>query len=285
MDQYITGHTALYCLLGHPVAHSVSPAMHNAAFAARGLDARYLAFDVTEETLADAVRGLAALGAKGWNLTMPCKSAMAPLCDELTEVARLVGAVNTVANRDGKLVGTTTDGLGWVRAAAEEGFDIRGKRLAVLGAGGAGKSVLAQCAVDGAERLDVFCRKSASWEGNKAFCARVDKQTRCRVTLHDIEEAEELRACLAKADLLLNTTNVGMGDGGCLIPDAAHFHAGLTVSDLIYEPRETPLLRMARTAGLKTFNGMDMLLWQGAGAFEFWTGQAMPVETIKKVLT
>lgn len=280
----ITGHTALYCLLGHPVAHSVSPRMHNTAFKALDIDARYLAFDVTEQTLPAAVEGLRALGAQGWNLTMPCKSAMAPLCDELSDVARLCGAVNTVANRNGRLVGTTTDGLGWVLAAKAEGFDVRGKRLAVLGAGGAGKSVLAQCAVDGAQTLDVFCRKSASWDANAAFLERVAAETGCKAVMHDIADEQTLRSCLASADLLLNTTPVGMGDGKCLIPDDSYFHTGLTVSDLIYEPRETPLLHMARSAGLSAFNGMDMLLWQGAAAFAFWTGREMPVEIVKKTV-
>lgn len=280
----ITGHTALYCLLGHPVSHSVSPRMHNTAFDALGVDARYLAFDVTEESLPDAVRGLRAVGAKGWNLTMPCKTAMAGLCDELTPVARLVGAVNTVANRDGTLLGTTTDGMGWVLAARAEGFDVRGKRLVVLGAGGAGKSVLAQCAVDGAERLDVFCRRSASWDGVSAFLAQAGAETGCKAVLHDIADSDALRACLTDADLLLNTTPVGMGDGKRLIEDETYFHAGLVVSDLIYEPRETPLLRMARGAGLPAFNGMDMLLYQGAAAFAFWTGREMPVEVVRQAV-
>lgn len=281
----ITGHTALYCLLGSPVAHSASPALHNAAFEELGIDARYLAFDVDENTLPAAVAGLRALGASGWNVTMPCKSAMARLCDELTGVARLTETVNTVLNRDGRLIGTSTDGVGLVRAAKETGFDVRGKRMVVLGAGGAGKSVIAQCAAEGAAALDIFCRRSASWEKNKVFLRHVGEETECKVELHDIDDEAMLRTCIAASNLLLNATSVGMGDGGCLVPDAAFFSPELTVADLIYEPRETPLLRLAREAGLRTFNGTAMLLWQGAAAFELWTGRRMPVEMIKKKLT
>ena len=282
MDKAITGHTGLYCLLGSPVAHSASPQMHNEAFRLLGVDARYLAFDVTQETLRTAVDGLRAMGARGWNLTMPCKTAMAPLCDELTPVARLCGAVNTVANRGGRLVGTTTDGLGWVLSAKEAGVGVAGKRIVQLGCGGAGTSILAQCAVDGAAAIDVFKRKNASWDDTRVFAERVKAETSCQVVLHDIEDKTELRACIAEADVLLNTTSVGMrGAGGCLIPDASYLHAGLAVSDIIYEPRETELLRMAREAGCRTVGGMYMLLWQGAAAFEFWTGRKMPVGEIR----
>lgn len=165
----ITGRTGLLRLLGSPVRHSVSSQMHNEAFRLLGLDYRYMAFDVTPDALRTAVDGLRAFGALGWNLTMPLKTAMAPLCDELTISAELCGAVNTVVNRDGRLTGTTTDGLGWVLSAKAAGHDITGKHLTILGAGGAGSSVLAQCALDGADGIDVFKRRNDTWDGAAAF--------------------------------------------------------------------------------------------------------------------
>lgn len=281
-NKEITGHTGLLGLLGSPVAHSVSPQMHNEAFRLLGLDCRYLAFDVTQETLKAAVDGLRALGALGWNLTMPCKTAMVPLCDELTLNAELCGAVNTVVNRGGKLTGTTTDGLGWVLSAKAAGHDVAGKRMVVLGAGGAGSSILVQCALDGAKRIDVFKRKNATWDKVEAFVDKVRQKTQCELALNDMADAELLKASLAEAGILLNTTSIGMSETpGCLIPDKSWLHPGLAVSDVIYEPRETELLRMAREAGLDTFNGMYMLLYQGAAAFRFWTGREMPVDAIK----
>ena len=279
----ITGNTGLLCLLGAPVRHSISPEMHNEAFRLLDLDYRYMAFEATKDTLQTAVEGLKTFGALGWNLTMPLKTAMVPLCDELTLNAELCGAVNTVVNRDGKLVGTTTDGLGWVLSARAAGHEIRGKHLTVLGAGGAGSSVLAECAVEGAAEIDVFKRKNAGWDDVKRFLERTEEKTGCRMRIRDMEDLDTLRFCLAGSDILLNGTPVGMKNTpGCLIPDESFFHPGLVVSDMIYEPRETELLKMARRAGLQTFNGMYMLLYQGAAAFRFWTGQEMPVEEVKK---
>ena len=252
MSRQVTGRTGLLCLLGSPVAHSISPAMHNEACALLDLDYTYLAFDVAPDRLAEAVEGLKALGVRGFNVTMPHKTAAAALCERLSPAARICGAVNTVVNEGGSLVGHTTDGEGYMRSAREAGFQPEGKRMVQLGAGGAGTAVLVQAA-------------------------------QCRVVLHDLDDREALRTCLGQADLLVNTTPVGMERmPGCLIPDASWLHAGLTVSDVIYQPRETQLLRMAREAGLKTFNGMYMLLHQGAASFRLWTGREMPIQQIRE---
>ena len=252
MSRQVTGRTGLLCLLGSPVAHSISPAMHNEACALLDLDYTYLAFDVAPDRLAEAVEGLKALGVRGFNVTMPHKTAAAALCERLSPAARICGAVNTVVNEGGSLVGHTTDGEGYMRSAREAGFQPEGKRMVQLGAGGAGTAVLVQAA-------------------------------QRRGVLHDLDDREALRTCLGQADLLVNTTPVGMERmPGCLIPDASWLHAGLTVSDVIYQPRETQLLRMAREAGLKTFNGMYMLLHQGAASFRLWTGREMPIQQIRE---
>jgi shikimate dehydrogenase len=282
-DMEITGRTGLLCLLGSPVGHSISPQMHNEACRIVGEDLRYLAFDVNEEGLETAVKGLVTLGVRGFNLTMPVKNAMAGLCDELSPAARIGGAVNTVVNDNGRLIGHTTDGVGFVMSAKAEGVDIAGRRIVQLGAGGAGTAILVQMAMDGAERIDVFNMKDAFWPRVESIVSQLNRETGCHVSLHDLSDMTALKDCMKDATMLVNTTPVGMTRiPGCLIPDASYFNREMVVADVIYEPKETELLRMAREAGLKTFNGLYMLLYQGAAAFRLWTGKDMPVDAIKE---
>lgn len=282
MENIATGHTGLLCLLGSPVEHSISPAMQNTACRLTGQDLCYLAFDVQPERLPAAVAGLRAIGFKGCNVTMPHKNAMAQLVDELSPAARLCGAVNTVVNQNGRLVGHTTDGVGWVHSARAKGCDPTGKAIVQLGAGGAGTAILVQAALDGAKSIAVFNMRDAFWPRVEALVQRLNQETDCCVTLHELTDTDTLQKELQKAQILLNTTPVGMKNHpGCLIPSADWLHPGLTVSDVIYEPRETELLRMARTAGLQAFNGLHMLLYQGAESFRLWTGCEMPVEQIR----
>lgn len=282
MSSHVTGRTGLLCLLGSPVAHSISPEMHNEACALLDLDYEYLAFDVGVEGLETAVKGLKAMGARGFNLTMPDKNKMAGLCDELSPAAKIGGAVNTVVNEDGRLIGHTTDGIGYMMSARDAGVELRGRRMVQLGAGGAGTAILVQAAMDGLAAIDVFNARDAFWPRAEGIVKQLNEQTGCKVALHELANLDRLKAVLAGADLLLNTTPVGMSRiPGCLIPDASYFHPGLVVSDVIYEPKETALLKLAREAGLKTFNGMYMLLYQGAASFKLWTGRDMPTEQIK----
>lgn len=282
MSNHVTGHTGMLCLLGSPVAHSISPEMHNEACALLDLDYEYLAFDVGVDGLETAINGLRTMGVRGFNLTMPDKNRMAELCDELSPAAKIAGAVNTVVNENGKFIGYTTDGIGYMMSAKDAGVELVGKRMVQLGAGGAGTAILVQAAMDGVASIDVFNAKDPFWPRVESIVAQLNDQTSCVVTLHEITDLDALRACTAQADLLLNTTPVGMSRiPGCLIPDASYFHEGLVVSDVIYEPKETELLKMAREAGCKTFNGMYMLLYQGAASFKLWTGKDMPTEQVK----
>lgn len=285
MKQEITGHTALYCLLGSPVAHSISPQMHNASFLHHGIDARYLAFDVKPEQLADAVSGLRAIGVRGFNLTMPLKREMVPFCDRLSPAAEICGAVNTVINENGILTGTTTDGIGYLLSAKDAaGFDdLHGKKIVQLGAGGAGVSALVQAALDGAAQIDLF--NAHARPELLRIVEQLQTRTRCDVRFHLLADQDALKKAVGQADLLVNTTPVGMApnlEGQSLITDPGWFHKNLVVSDMIYEPMETKLLALAHQAGCKTFNGLYMLLYQGAAAFKIWTGLEMPVEEIKK---
>ena len=279
----ISGQTRLTGLLGSPIAHSISPAMHNEAFRYLNLDYVYLAFDVNTENLSQAVDGLRALHVKGFNVTMPCKNRMATLCDVLSPAAALSQSVNTVVHENGMLVGHTTDGIGYMQSLISAGHNIIGKKMTLLGAGGAATAILVQAALDGVSEISVFRRKNTSWDKTYQLIQRLNKETCCTVNLYDIADEKLLRKEIADSAILINGTPLGMDPNvnASIITDQTMFHKDLVVSDLIYEPRETLFLKLAREAGCITHNGLYMLLYQGAEAFRLWTGQDMPVEQIK----
>ena len=284
MGKEITGHTGLLCLLGSPVAHSISPAMHNEACKQLGLDYAYLAFDVPEEKMPQAVEGLRTMGARGWNITMPGKNIMCKLADKLSPASEISGACNTIVNEDGVLTAYTTDGVGFMRAVKDKGVDIIGKKMTLLGAGGAATAILVQAALDGVAEIQVFNIKDAFWERAQDIVNQLNERTACKVMLHDYEDPEVLRAAIADSAILVNGTSVGMAPktDATIITDTTMFQPDLFVFDVIYNPKETRLLREAKAAGCKTSNGMYMLLYQGAASFELWTGQEMPVDIIKE---
>lgn len=284
MRSDISGLTGLTCLLGHPVSHSISPAMHNSAFSLLHLDYAYLAFDVTEDQLPAAVAGLRAINAKGWNLTMPLKTAIIPYLDELSEAAALSNSVNTVVNDNGRLIGHTTDGAGYMDSVRDAGFDIIGKSMVLLGAGGAATSICSQAALDGVSTIYMFKRKNATYASAQAFADLVTGRTHCKVILQDMNDADALASAIAKSDILVNATNVGMGDSHDTLVPKEMLRPELIVSDIIYHPAMTPLLRDAAQVGCPYFNGKYMLLFQGARSFRLWTGEDMPTEQIKSML-
>lgn len=280
----ITGHTRLTGLLGRPVSHSISPMMHNEAFEQLGLDYVYLAFDVGLGNLETVVNGLRAANIKGFNTTMPNKNAMAKLCDHLSPAAQIIGAVNTVVNDNGILTGHTTDGTGYMRGLHDAGLDITGKKMTVLGTGGAATAVFVQAALDGVAEISLFNRRGANFDRSEQIIRILKEYTDCKISLYDFEDESILRREIAESVLLTNGTSVGMAPNTehSIITDKTMFHKDLFVSDIIYNPRETKLLRLAREAGLRTQNGLLMLLYQGAEAFKLWTGQDMPVALIKE---
>lgn len=284
MAKEITGHTGLLCLLGSPVAHSISPAMQNEACKQLGLDYAYLAFDVPEDKMPQAVEGLRTMGARGWNITMPGKNIMCKLADEVSPASEISGACNTIVNNDGVLTAYTTDGVGFMRAVAENGVDIIGKKMTLLGAGGAATAILVQAALDGVAEIDVFNIRDAFWGRAEDIVAKLNERTSCKVRLHDYEDESVLRDAIAGSAILVNGTSVGMAPNtdATIIKDTSMFRPDLFVFDVIYNPQETRFLREAREAGCKASNGMYMLLYQGAASFELWTGQQMPVEIIKE---
>lgn len=280
----ITGHTRLTALLGSPVAHSISPLMHNEAFQLLDLDYTYLCFEVNEETLPAAVDGLKACGIRGFNLTMPNKNKIVELLDELSPAARLIGAVNTVVNDDGHLIGYNTDGVGYMQAVKDAGYDITGKTITIMGAGGAATAICAQAALDGVEKIHIFARETSRfWDRTQKLAENINSTLPCKAVLHENRDTAALAQAISESALLLNATSVGMAPNteGTIIEDTSLYHPDLIVSDVIYNPRETRFLKEAREAGCRTFNGMYMLLYQGAEAFRLWTGKEMPVKEIK----
>lgn len=284
MNNMITGHTGLVCLLGSPVTHSMSPAMHNEAFGYWNLDYVYLAFDVNTEALPSVVETLRNIKARGFNLTMPNKNKMCSLCDKLSLAAEISGSVNTVVNDHGILTGHTTDGTGFLEASRDAGFDIIGKKVTLLGAGGASTSILVQAALDGVSEISVFSRPSGSYSRAAAIIEKLRDKTSTKINLFNYENMNTLREEIHSSYMVINGTSVGMAPDtdACILPDASFLTKDVIVSDIIYDPRETRLLSMAKSIGAKTFNGLELLLYQGAEAFRLWTGRPMPVPLIKE---
>ena len=283
----ITGHTKLTGLLGSPVAHSISPLMHNESFKMLGLDYVYLCFDVPEDNLETVFNGLKKLNIAGFNCTMPDKTRICQLVDELSPAASMIGAVNTVVNDNGKFIGHNTDGIGYMQSVKDAGYDITGSTMTLLGAGGAASSIFVQAALDGVKNINIFSIKDRFWEKAERMVEAVNKNTDCTARLMELGDDALLADSIADSQILTNATSVGMAPNvdGCIVSDNSMLPEGLIVSDVIYNPMETKLLKMAKERGCKTFNGMYMLLYQGAEAFKIWTGREMPVEHIKNCIS
>ncbi len=286
MKEKITGHTKLICLLGDPVSHSISPAMHNLSFETLDLDYVYLAFQTSIEQFERTAATLKQIGSRGFNCTMPCKRIAAQTCDVLSPAAKLMNSVNTVVIEDGKLLGHNTDGVGYMRSVIDAGHDIIGKQMTLLGSGGAASAILAQAALDGVSHIHVFARRGNSWNVTAKQIDEINRTTNCRVALNELADETALKKSIADSAILTNASSVGMAPNtdGCLISDRSWLHPELIVSDVIYNPKKTKLLSLAEEAGLPYFNGMYMLLYQGAEAFKLWTGQEMPVDLVKRTL-
>lgn len=279
----ITGHTKSICIIGQPVEHSLSPAMHTFSFEHLGVDCVYLAYEVTPEELEAAPTGLKNLGFLGYNITMPHKREIIQYLDEVSEEARIMGAVNTVAIRDGKAIGFNTDGAGFMRSLAENGIDVIGKKITLIGPGGAGSAIYVQAAFDGVAEIDIFRRNNGRNDATDERVKKVAEATGCKIRLLDLADEETFQRSIAESALLVNASQVGMGEleGQSLVP-AEYLVDGLAVADIIYAPRKTKLLLDAEERGLKTLNGLGMLLWQGAIAEDIWIGKEMPTELVEK---
>lgn len=286
MAERITGHTELIGLMAYPIRHSSSPAMQNEAFAKLGLDYAYLAFEVDNDTLEDSITGLRALKMRGSNVSMPNKTVVHKYLDELSPAAEMCGAVNTIVNNNGKLTGHITDGIGYMQSLKDNDIDIIGKKMTIVGAGGAATAIEIQAALDGVAEISIFNRKDEFWANAEKTVEKINTKTNCKATLYDLADLDKLKEEIADSYLFANATGMGMKplEGQTYIPDKSFFRKDLIVTDVVYFPRETEMLRMAKEVGCKTMNGLGMMLFQGSAAFELWTGQPMPIEYMKETL-
>ena len=244
----ISGRTGLFALIGTPVGHSKSPVMYNYSFKKLDLDYRYLAFDITIDKVKEALLAIKTFNIKGANVTMPCKSAVTEYMDELSPAARIIGACNTIVNDNGKLVGHITDGVGYVRNLKENGVEVKGKKITIMGAGGAATAIQVQCALDGAREISIFNPKDDFYK-------------------------------------LTNATLIGMKpyDNETNIKDTSVLRKDLVVTDVVYNPKKTKMIEDAEANGCKAIGGLGMLLYQGAEAFNLYTGLEMPVEEVNEL--
>lgn len=286
MAERITGHTELIGLMAYPIRHSSSPAMHNEAFAKLGLDYAYLAFEVDNDTLEDAVKGLRALKMKGSNVSMPNKTVVHKYLDKLSPAAELCGAVNTIVNENGVLTGHITDGIGYMAALKDNNIDVIGKKMTIVGAGGAATAIEIQAALDGVAEMSIFNVKDKFWANAEKTVEKINSRTNCKAALYDLADLDKLKEEIASSYTFTNATGMGMKplEGKTYIPDKSFLRPDLIVIDIVYSPRRTALLEMAREVGCKYMNGLGMMLFQGSAAFELWTGQPMPIEYMKEVL-
>lgn len=287
MAERISGKTELIGLIATPIRHSSSPKMHSEAFAKLGLDYAYLAFEVGTEQLEDTIKGFRAMNVRGSNVSMPNKTVVHKYLDKLSPAAELCGAVNTIVNDNGILTGHITDGIGYMSALKDAGIDIIGKKMTIVGAGGAATAIQVQAALDGVAEISIFNRKDEFYSNAEQTVKKLREKTNCIVNLYDLDDLDKLKEEISTSVILTNATGVGMKplEGKTYIPDKSFLREDLIVSDIVYAPRETELLKMAKEVGYKkTMNGLGMMLFQGAAAFEMWTGKQMPIEYMKEIL-
>ena len=263
----IDGSTHLVGLIGSPVARSSSPAIHNAVFSELGCNYAYVALDVADGRLEAAVRGLEALGF--------------PYLHEVSRAAEIMGAVNVVAIQNGLSLGDNADGAAFMRNLVLNGVSIIGKKITVLGAGGAASALVVQAALDGVAEIDVFNRDDEYVVGGRELIERLADHSECTVSLYDLADKERLRASIAESALLANATNVGTSDvPGCLI-DASLLSDDVIVADMVYVPRETELIKLARAHGNQVVDGVGVFLQQAAISERLWFGLDMPVDYVR----
>lgn len=285
MEARISGHTGLLALIGSPVGHSGSPAMYNYSFEKLGLDYAYVAFDIKEDQVKDYIQAMKLLNMKGGNVTMPDKTEAAKYMDELSPAAQIIGAVNTIVNDNGKLVGHITDGEGFVNNLKDHGIDIKGKKITIAGGGGAATAMQVQCALDGAREITIFNKKDAFFERTLQTAEKIKAAVPgIVVNVYDIDDIAKMTEEIKDSDIFANATIVGMKpmEDLSVVKDLSALRPGLVVADAVYNPIETKLLKDAKAAGGTCVGGKGMLLWQGVSAFKLFTGQDMPVAEVKE---
>ncbi|MBJ6799270.1 shikimate dehydrogenase [Geomonas propionica] len=270
----ITGKTTVTGIIGWPVSHSLSPVLHNAAFQALGMDWVYVPFPVPPERLAEGIAGLKSVGVAGFSVTIPHKVAIIPLLDQVTPEAELIGAVNTVVAREGKLTGHNTDGIGLIAALREKlCFDPAGKNVLVLGAGGAARSAVVSLALAGAAGVTIANRSLDTAAALAQLVAA--RLTQTAFTTRGLDSLSDA-GFTGSFDLVVNTTSVGMAGDSFAGFALSSLKSGACLYDMVYAPPVTPLLAQAGALGIPCANGFAMLVAQGEAAFRIWTGATAP---------
>ncbi len=286
----IDGRTKLVGLLATPIGHSLSPRMHNLGYTLKDLNYTYLAFEVGNETLEKTVEGLKAAGAAGFNVSMPNKMEVIKYLDELDDSAKYSGAVNAVVNREGKLVGYNTDGLGYVKNLEAHGVDLKGKKVTLVGSGGVATPMAIQLVQSGISEISIFARNDKFFHQAEENVDKINNEMKdfnVKANILPLEDKEAFRREVAESAVLANGTSLGMKplDHLSIVDDTLDvLREGLVVTDVVYNPQKSKLLAQAEEAGATAINGLGMMLWQGALGFKLFTGEEMPMEEIKKIM-
>ena len=286
MAERITGHTELIGLMAYPIRHSQSPAMQNAAFAKLGKDYAYLAFEVDADEIEDAVKAIRTLKMRGSNVSMPNKTLVGQYLDELSPAAKMCGAVNTIVNDNGHLTGHITDGIGFMQALKDNNIDAIGKKMTIVGCGGAATAVEIQAALDGVAEISIFNIRDEHFKRGEETVRKINENTNCKAAIYELADLDKLREEMDSSYIFVNGTGAGMHplEDLSVVPDKSYFRPDLIVVDIPYSPLCTKMRKMAKEVGCKTMNGLGMMLFQGSAAFELWTGEPMPIEYMKEIL-
>jgi len=278
-SERISGSTAVYALIGDPVDHSLSPTIQNVAFRSAEINAVYVALHVTRRSLRDAVKGLRASGVKGFNVTAPHKVTVQPYLDMIEPSADAIGSVNTVINENGKLRGYNTDGVGALRALEEAGESLDGKSVLIFGAGGASRAI----AYTLAQRASSIRLVNRTVANSKQLALRIRRELHVDAEYASMSD-RMLKNFVEQANIVINASSMGM-EGVSIPPVAAEWlRHDQCVFDIVYKPLHTRLLELANLAGAKSLNGLDMLVNQGACAFELWTGKRAPIIEMRRAM-
>ena len=286
MKTEIKGTTKLMALIGTPIGHSGSPAMYNYCFAKDNLDYAYAAFDIDIPQVEGFINAAKVLGFKGFNITMPCKQEVVKYMDDLSLAAKLIDACNMVTIEDGKMHGHNTDGIGFVQNLKAHGVEVKDKKMVIVGAGGAGIAIQVQCAIDGAKEISVFNPRDEFFERAIKKAEEIQKEIpECTIRVYDLGDEETLKREIAESAILVNATRAGMAplDDISIIKDTTVLREDLAVADVVYNPKETKLMKQAKEAGCHhVVGGVGMLVRQGAENYRLYTGKEMPVEEVEE---
>lgn len=280
----IDGRTQLFSFFAHPAQHSFSPLMYNTSFSHHHINARYLAFDIEPQHFKTAIEAMKVMNIGGANLSMPFKQTVIPYLDEVSDRARKLQSVNVIKNDHGRLIGDSVDGEGFFLNLAHHNIDVRHQTMTVFGAGGAGRSII-QAGIDQQiAQINVFKRKNQTFNQIRQQLDDLANGKQTEIHLIDYADETQMKASIEASQLIVNTTNLGMGEYQATMPAPPgvldHLNQLQIVCDVIYSPSETKFLKFAKQKGCQVFNGLGMLIYQGALSFKIFTSLEMPIETV-----